>query len=221
MRWRKCFYLLVICLLILLTGCAEKRNVITEPEVPLVWPSAPEEAKIEWVKEYKILEDTVSRKGFWGKIGDFFLGTKTAEITRPYGICSDDNNHLFVADPGAGVIHVFDMEQENYLVIEGYEDTALKSPIGLTYVKGFLYITDSAQGLILQYDMQKEKLRSWGASRLERPTGIAFSQSKQLFYVTDTSGHEVVVIDQLGIEKFRFGGRGVLAGEFNFPTDLG
>lgn len=213
-------YLIGLSLLFLLTGCAAKQITDSDPVVRLVWPPAPAEAKIEWVKEYRVLEDTASRKGFWGKVGNFIFGPKTANMTRPYGICTDNGSRLFVADAGGSVIHVFDMEKESYQVIEGNEEIILQSPIGLTYVAGFLYISDSAQGVILRYDLEKESLQVWTPYHFGRPTGISFNEEAGLFYVSDTANHEIVVLDRLGIERFRFGGRGTAFGQFNFPTDL-
>ncbi|MCF6266430.1 MAG: 6-bladed beta-propeller [Desulfuromusa sp.] len=207
--------------LLLLPACAEK---VQRPgnlaATELVWPVAPQEAKIEWVKEYKILEETASRTGFWGKLGDFFLGPKTAQITRPYGICTDNEKQLFIADTGSSLIHVFDMQTTRYRFIEGNEKVPLLTPIGLVYVDGSLYITDSSQGAILQYDLQKESLRRLISMKTGRPTGIAFSEHSRLLYVSDTVAHQVVAFDLAGIEQFRFGGRGTADGQFNYPTDL-
>lgn len=217
---KKYFYLVLFMLLLLLTGCVAKQNSASEPAVRLVWPPAPAAAKIEWVTEYKILEDTASRRGFWGKIGDFFLGPKVAHITRPYGVCTDNGQRLFIADAGGGKIHVFDMEMGSYSSIQGSEEVALQSPIAISYVDGYLFMTDSAQGCILRYDFETETLKVWASSPCERPTGLAYDAVSGMFYVSDTATHEIVVLDRTGMERFRFGKRGVAQGEFNFPTDL-
>lgn len=206
--------------MLLLTGCAAKQNTTNEPAVRLVWPAAPAQAKIEWVKEYKILEDTASRKGFWGKVGDFLLGPKTANITRPYGVCTDNKQRLFIADTGGAKIHVFDMEKGNYFSIAGTENTLLQSPIAIKYVEGYLYITDSVQGRILQYDFEKKSLHLWSSYQFKRPTGLAFDALSGLFYIADSTQHEIIVLDRAGIEQFRIGERGIGAGQFNYPTDL-
>lgn len=207
--------------LLFLPACAEKVQVSKEATaIKRGWPAAPQEAKIEWVKEYKILEETASRKGFWGKIGNFFLGPKTAYITRPYGICTDDKKQLFIADTGSSLIHIFDMQTSKYRAIEGNEKVPLSTPIGLAYVDGTLYITDSSQGSILRYDLQKKSLSSLVSTNGGRPTGIAFSKSNRLLYVSDTIAHRVVAYNLAGIEQFRFGERGTADGQFNYPTDL-
>jgi len=207
--------------LLLLPACAEKVQVPSDLTVTkLVWPAAPQEAKIEWVKEYKILEETTSRTGFWRMIGDFFLGPKTAHITRPYGICTDGENQLFIADTGSSLIHVFDMQTTKYRSIEGNEKVPLSTLIGLVHVDGYLYITDSSQGSILQYDLQEESLSRLISMDSGRPTGIAFSEHNRLLYVSDTVAHQIVAYNLDGIEQFRFGERGTADGQFNYPTDL-
>lgn len=207
--------------LILLGGCSSHRvEEVPLPMSRLLWPAAPQEAKIEWLKEYKILEETTGRKGFWGKLGNFFLGPKTAHMTRPYGVCTDDHDQLFIADTGASVIHQFDMRNSRYRLIEGTPDIPLMSPIGLVHVEGQLYVTDSVQGAILQYDLHREQLSLWLTQGLVRPTGIAFSHFANLIYVSDTAAHQVIAYSRLAGEQFRFGRRGTADGEFNFPTDL-
>ena len=207
--------------LLLLAACTGHNPVAPgTTEIKPTWPPAPLEAKIAWVKEYRILEDTASRQGFWGKVSDFFLGPIIANMTRPYGVCTDNNQRLFVADTGGSLIHVFDMHQEKYFAIEGENDSKLQSPIGVTYVEDFLYITDSARGQILRYDFENKILHPWSTYHQGRPTGIGYAENSKLFYIVDTVAHEVLVFNQAGTEMFRFGRRGTADGEFNFPTDI-
>ncbi|WP_321367338.1 SMP-30/gluconolactonase/LRE family protein [uncultured Desulfuromusa sp.] len=206
---------------LLLPSCAQKTQLPEEESATrIVWPAAPQEAKIAWVKEYKILKETSSRQGFWGRIGDFFLGPNTAHITRSYGVCTDDKNQLFIADTGSSVIHIFDMQTTRYRFIEGNDKVQLSTPIGLVYVEGSLYITDSSQQSILEYDLQEGSLKRLISMNSGRPTGIAFSQYNRLLYVSDTVAHQVVAYSLDGIEQFRFGERGIADGQFNYPTDL-
>lgn len=205
---------------ILLTSCSALPVKNASPSVRLVWPPAPMEAKIEWVREYKILQETSTQKGFWGKVSDFFIGSKSANLIRPYGVCTDGGSQLFIADTGGAKIHMFDMRNASYSAVEGTDDCNLKSPIGVVYVDGRLYITDSVQKQVYVYDTKTKALKPWSRYPLERPTGIAFDKITRLFYVSDTSVHQIVVLDQSGTEQFRFGERGTNAGQFNFPTDI-
>lgn len=208
-------------LLILLLAACSAPQVRDESSVKrLVWPQPPMEAKLEWVKDYQVLTDTSSRKGFWGKVGDFFLGPKSAQMNRPYGVSTDNGGTLFVADAGGSKIHIFNMDDESYSVVEGNEKAVLVLPICLVEADGYLYVTDSFQGRVFVYDLANKKLKVWSPFKFKRPTGIAYDANTHLFYVSDTASHEIVVLDLNGAEKFRFGRRGTRSGEFNFPTDI-
>ena len=207
-------------LIVLLSACSTLPVKHVAEPARLTWPPAPMEAKIEWVKEYKILQETVAGKGFFAKVRDFFIGPKSANLVRPYGVCTDNKDQLFIADTGGSKIHIFDMQNGNYRSIEGSGDSRLKAPIGVVHVDGYLYITDSLQKQVFEYDLNKNILKPWSPYLLQRPTGITFDEATHSFYISDTLVHQIVVFDQNGVEQFRFGGRGVAAGEFNFPTDI-
>jgi len=208
-------------LLCSLTCCAPQPEVGTgEPDVRLVWPPAPQEAKIEWVKEISILENA-GETGFWQRVREFFVGRELNRVLRPYGVATDQAERLFIADTGASRVPVYDMQQNRYFAIKGDEKTQLQSPIGVTYaVNGILYITDSVQGAVLRYSFEDQQLKRLTPYMLQRPTGIAFSWRSKQLYVVDTKAHEVVVLDLNGAEQFRFGGRGDADGRFNYPTDI-
>ena len=219
-KMKKTLHILIYSLLLLLFACSQKPVKDVNSLVIPVWPPPPMEAKIEWVKDYQILTDTASRKGFWGKVGNFFLGPKSARMIRPYGVCTDNNKKLFIADTGGAKIHIFNMEDGYYSVVEGNEKAVLISPIGVVHVDGYLYITDSEQGQVFELDLKKKKIRKWSLFQFGRPTGIAYDSGTHLFYISDTAAHQIVVLDRNGSEKFRIGQRGVGPGEFNFPTDI-
>lgn len=212
--------LIVFLLVFAVCGCAApKAKEIAADQVP-AWPTPPMEAKLKWVAEYQVLTDMADRKGFWGAVADFFLGPKSARMVRPYGVATDNDQTLFVADAGGSKIHIFHMEKERYSVIEGNEQAVLVSPIGLAYADDYLFITDSFQGRIFVYDLKKGILKPLSPFKFKRPTGIAYDRDTHLLYVSDTGAHEIVALDRNGTEQFRFGRRGKRSGEFNFPTDL-
>lgn len=208
-----------ICFVIFLSSCAAPQTYEREEKRP-VWPQPPMEAKIEWVREYQVLSGMGKGSSFWGSVKDFFLGPEETRMIRPYGVCTDNDENLFVADAGGARIHIFNMRDEKYSVVESNEQVAMVSPIGLTVVDASLYVTDSYQGRIYAYDVKQGKLKQWSPFKFHRPTGIAYYPEAHLFYVSDTAAHEIIVLNSSGVEKFRFGRRGKGAGEFNFPTDL-
>ncbi|SHI77032.1 NHL repeat-containing protein [Malonomonas rubra DSM 5091] len=217
------FFLLVILVSMFLglLGCA-KHSV--EPkllvEEKIVWPPAPLEPRIEWVRNIAQLQDE-TEKGFWGRVKEFFIGPQIAEIVRPYGVATDYGDRLFIADTGASRVHVVGREDGSYSFISGTEDVPLQTPIAMAYVgNDELFITDSSQGTVLRYNLREKTLQPLMPYRLQRPTGIAYSWCTKLLFVTDTAAHQVVAFDRNGVEKLRIGSRGTGEGQFNYPTDI-
>lgn len=212
----------LLAALCLVGACAPKPRTLALPEVgPLVWPAPPLPAKVEWIKEIAVLDDSGSSNGFWGRMQEFLLGNEVTGIVRSYGVCTDQKDLLFIADPGSSRVHVYDMVQNRYRAILGTPEVPLAVPIGVVAGNdGSLYITDAAQGAILRCTVKTGELRPFTPDELIRPTGITLSPEQNLLYVTDTGRHQVVVFDLGGVERFRFGERGTELGQFNYPTDL-
>jgi len=215
------FLLLTVCVLVLF-GCANPTGVVERTvQEKIVWPPAPQEARIEWVRDINILQDSSSGQSFWGQLKEFFVGPQMTAIVRPYGVATDFGDRLFIADTGASLVHVYDMKTTSYEMIEGTSEVPLQTPIAMAYAgNDELFITDSSQGTVLRYNLKEKKLQPLMPYRLQRPTGIAYSWCTKLLFVTDTAAHQVVAFDRNGIEKFRIGSRGTGEGQFNYPTDI-
>lgn len=214
-------FLLFLGIVASLLACTPKMPVPELSTQPLVWPATPQEPRIEWVKEVKLFDQQAQESGLWAKVKNFLFGYEPVSMLRPYGVATDYSNRLFVADTGASIVHVFDLVSSRHVMIEGAETVPLQAPIALAYAgNDQLYITDSAQGMVLRYNLKEGVLTPFIPYSLQRPTGIAYNwQTKQLF-VSDTAAHEIVVFDLSGAELFRFGGRGTEEGLFNYPTDI-
>lgn len=216
------FWLLLLLLTMLaIAGCAGQVRAPQETVKKVVWPAAPQEARIEWVKSIDVLKDSGAGQGFWGKLKEFFVGREIATIARPYGIATDFGDRLFIADTGASLVHVYNMKDSSYQVVESDSKTRLQTPIGVVYAgNDELLITDSSQGAVLSYHLQDKELHRFTPYDLQRPTGIAFNWRTKQVFVTDTGAHQVIVYDLNGAEQNRFGGRGIEDGKFNYPTDI-
>jgi len=152
----------------------------------------------------------------------FVVGRKEHRIIRPYGIYAFDGK-VFVADPGARVVHLFDLKAKKYrlLSFSNNRRDMLACPIGISGDgAGRLYLTDSQQKKIYTFSIGSYKLYTFASRKFLRPTGIAYSKQNELVYVSDTLAHQIVGLDQHGVEQIRFGGRGSAAGRLNYPTDL-
>lgn len=143
-------------------------------------------------------------------------------MVKPYGLYVDDRQHLFIVDPGSGVVHFLDQAAGRYRVIPAPgSPISLQSPIDMTGDgQGHFYFTDSQAGCLYRYRLDDEKLEKLTGSPLRRPTGIAWHPKNNLLYVAETGRHQVVAFDRQGIERLRFGRHGDAPGAFNFPTAI-
>jgi DNA-binding beta-propeller fold protein YncE len=146
-------------------------------------------------------------------------------LKSPSAVVTDSNHHIFVADPGARSVHIFDFIRSKYSLLEGGSDR-LGSP-GSLAVDGHdrLYVVDQNSRTILIYDPMGKfrgyvgKLRG-GESYFDSPAGIAIDKTTGRIYVCDQRRHMIIVMDDRGrfISKVGTRGGGNRPGEFRLPS---
>jgi len=207
---------------LLYAGCAGGPAPLPGIRLDLLrWPSAPTPPKIEWLREFRDPRDLGIDKGFWTRIAEFVSGEEQTGIVRPYGLFADDHGRIYVADPGAGVMHLYDTERRRSVRLKGSDEHPLRVPIGIAGDGSTtVYLTDSASGIVFRHVAGDALLRPFITKGLERPTGIVCDPVRGRLYLSDTTRQQIVVFDLAGKELFRIGSRGAKPGEFNYPTDL-
>jgi DNA-binding beta-propeller fold protein YncE len=214
----------MLLLLIMGVGCSKPSPPIAqELTAPLVWPAAPEKARIRYLYSITKPEDIGISPSFWGKVWNAIAGEKRpVQIIRPYGLYVSREEVLYVADPGAQAVHVFDLQQRRYREIKKYGKQGLISPIGVGMDgAGLLYVSDSFLKRIYVFGPQGEPVREIGKEgQLQRPTSLVIDHSRKRIYVADTAEHSILVLDLEGKLLSRLGRRGEATGEFNFPVSL-
>jgi sugar lactone lactonase YvrE len=217
--------LLFTLLFITLTlhGCGTlPAPVFQEPAPVVVWPSPPEIPRIQYLHSLSRPEDIGITTSFFGRVANFLIGGKqTAPMVRPYGVYFR-RGVLYTADPGLGVVHLFDQDNRRYSQIHRFGRQELISPIGVTMDnEGFLYVSDSALKKIFVFGPKGEPVREIGDGHsLQRPTGLAIDPKRERLYVADAADHSVRAFDLTGRFIFHIGKRGIKEGEFNFPSSL-
>jgi sugar lactone lactonase YvrE len=211
--------LLVACCL--LASCSSFRAPASAtPPVSREWPLEENGSRIVLVNTIQDFAAGSSR-GFFQRALELVTGEQAAHpIVRPHGVLHDDAGRLFLADPGAGLVHRFDLPGMRYSTIDAGPDFRLASPIGVAAdAAGYLYITDSSAGQVYRYDPKTETLRPFLIRPLSRPTGIAFNKVNGMLYVVDTLESQVVAVGLDGLERNRLKG-GASWGSLNHPTDI-
>lgn len=209
-----------LALALILAACAGR--VPEEPAAPpLVWPPAPDAARIAFVHSFAGPADLGIRRGLLDSLKDLLLGEEEARLVRPMAVVAADGV-IYVADPGAQGVHRFDPAGSGYALVRGPAAQPLPSPVGLARGRaGEVYVTDSklARVLVISPGAKTAAPLELGAE-LGQPTGIAYDPAQQRLYVVDTAAHRIAVFGPGRQLVATIGRRGEGAGEFNYPTFL-
>ena len=210
--------MVVIC-----SGCGQPAGeMFTPPAKPIVWPAPPETARIKYVGQISTEQD-LHRSVSWSEgFGQLLFGRKEIGVLlNPYGVALDDKDRLFVADSSGSVIHLMDLKTRRYKQFSELSDNEkLVTPVALTIAEGQVFVADSSLAKICVFDRDGRFQFCFGEEQLKRPSGIAYWAGSEKVYVSDTSRHVVDVFSRSGKFIAEIGGRGLKAGEFNFPTQL-
>ncbi len=211
---------LVMAALLLLATCADRNEVppdLAPPAENLVWPQPPAPARVKYLFTFGKPEDLGFTRSIFGRLWSLVAGEDSREMIRPYAIAVD-GDVVAIADPGAHVVHLYDLRQREYRRIEAAGEDALVSPVGIAFGNDRLFVADSVLERVFVFDRSgKLALTIEG---LSRPTGLAFDPVAKRLYVADTLAHKVDVFDTDGAKLFSFGRRGIGEGEFNYPTHV-
>lgn len=183
----------------------------------VVWPEPPQQARIRLVAVFGEPQDLGIKQSLLGRLWGWIGGPEPRHMVRPYAVAVNEKR-LAVADPGVGVVHLYDLAGGDYDRIEWAGEQLLRSPVGLAFVGDALYIADSALAKIFVFNAKGKLTRT--VDGLDRPTSLAWDSQSGRLYMTDTLDHSVVVLDADGKRLFAFGDRGTGNGQFNFPSHL-
>lgn len=148
-------------------------------------------------------------------------------LKSPAAIATDSTHRIFVADPGANTVHIFDPEHGKYSHLTVTSER-LRDPVDLAVdARDNLYVVDQISRTIFVYDPLGRYRRSIGTLRggesyFESPTGIAIDRGTGRFYVCDRLAQMIFVTDSRGKILRRFGkrGGGEGPGDFRLPSKI-
>jgi DNA-binding beta-propeller fold protein YncE len=142
-------------------------------------------------------------------------------LLTPVALCTDGADRLFVADPGAQTIHVFDMKNRKYEQWKPSGKVPFSQPVGVAWdPAGRLIVSDSISGRLFIFGRNGSFLRETAFGIVKRPAGVAIDPTSRRIYVADVAAHQILVLSPDGELINRVGQRGAGPGEFNYPTDV-
>lgn len=201
---------------------AERANGKSKPvEVTgPVWPEAPAPARIRFLQSVDGASDWGVARNWWGRMVDTLTGRRELPFVRPTSVVEHEGV-LYVADPGAQALVMFDAPRHKEIRVTRAGDRTLVSPVAVAVgPQGTVYVADSYLRQVLQLDRDGKLLRSIDHDDLRRPSSVAFDTERQRLYVGDAKAHVVHVFDAAGHKTATLGGLGSERGRFNSPTHV-
>jgi DNA-binding beta-propeller fold protein YncE len=186
---------------------------------PVVWPSAPSEARVTGEGCFSAPADL----GIKPSMGKRFLNLVTGgtrgmgRLAKPCGVAVDEDGNLCVTDTGTSCVNYFDFKRHRFASWERIDKVHFVCPVAVAKADGIFYVADSGLGQVVAFDGDGH-LRFRLATQFTRPVGVAVSGGK--LYVADSAAHRVLVFDLKGRPLGGFGSRGAGPGEFNFPSHV-
>lgn len=213
---------LILCLAFP-AGCVARGEglFLPDPAQVQVWPLPPDTPRIRYFRTINGPED-FRREGQPSRLVRWVVGEGETELPlrAPYGVTADGEGRVWVADPEAHAVHVYDLaeRQADYLLTAG--EQMLSSPVGLAYdaERKWLYVSDTGLNQVFVLD-RKGRLVGTRAPEggFNRPAGMALDSSGKL-YVADALRGRVEVFSSEG-EHLRSFGEGTLYRPANLAVD--
>lgn len=206
---------------VLLTVCT--LSLARQQPAPLarrhVWPSPPDDARIEYVRNLNHPRDIGQRVSTFAKLGHWITGDQGEDLAlqKPFGLAVDDVGNLCITDTGAKRVSYVDLKKKQWRNFDRVDKVPFASPVSVAHNKDIFYVADSELARVIAFRDNNKSV--WTiAEPLLRPAGLAIGGD--MLAVVDSQAHAVFVFDLNGKLRFQFGKRGTGQGEFNFPTHI-
>ncbi|NOY61405.1 MAG: 6-bladed beta-propeller [Calditrichaeota bacterium] len=181
--------------------------------------SATKVPAIFWIDQIPSLKEKAKKKSFTRRLFQLFIGKKTPALIRPFSVYANDKK-IWVLDQGKKT--VLRIEEKVGKITQFFYDGSSGFPSLIDICgddEGTVYFTDSKLNRLFYIRKKGKKARILNDSlQLNRPTGVAFSLKNKTIWVAETYAHCLTVLNTKGEVIRRIGQRGVLPGQFNFPT---
>lgn len=180
----------------------------------LVWPPAPDEARVRFVEEIRLGELSL-KSGFFSKLTSIFAGgDENSKIGYPFDLLAERNDLYLVCQDLPALVRV-DLDKREYSLIRS-ERIPMVQPVSLSRHGDDILVSDSANGIIYRYS--DGELKAWITEGLVRPTGLAALRPAGRVCVVDTGDHSIKIFGRDGGLLETLGARSDEGIGFNYPT---
>lgn len=175
------------------------------------------EFRVQWIGQFPG-EASQKAPGFGDRLSRLVFGRKAQEVIKPFNVLAADPGQYWILDQGAG--GVFEVLEDEGELIRCMKRASQDFPslVGMCGAPaGDIFFTDSRLNQIMRVTDGELSVFA-DALSFEQPTGIAFHRQSGEIWVVETGAHRISVLSREGERIRTIGGRGTIAGLFNYPT---
>ena len=175
---------------------------------PLVWPAAPDTARIQYVGSFRSEKDLRRNESFLHRLGRWLTGgrgTALYELQRPFDLVAPDSTRTYLTNGSVRAVIVFDRVARRVRLFGSDVPGGLGKPMGLGLgPRGEIYVADASQRRVVVLDSTGHYLRAFGGSTvLLNPVDVAVDGEDA--WVVDSYLHQVLRFDRSGQVTLRVG----------------
>jgi hypothetical protein len=172
-------------------GCqSPPRPIFPAASPPIVWPPPPDRPRIRYVGELRGEANLGVKPSGWEALRAIVAGPPPpVEFSRPAAVAVT-GQRVFVADPGLGVVHLLDLTERHYGLIQGASSDPLQVPVDVVAIPdGTIAVVDRGRAAVDLLDRNGEWLSTLRADELKGPAGAAWDADHEQLWMVDAAAH--------------------------------
>ncbi len=194
---------LFIFSLLLFPGLTSCNKFFKHKEVKselIVFPSPPEQARFQFLTKISSSTDIEKPQGLFSKM---VTGEERPKgMVKPYGIFLKKGK-LFVCDNYTGGLEVLDLEKKSFDYFAPLGKGQFRTPINcFVDDKGYLYVADPGQSMVLVYDENGRFVKSFGEKEKFKPSDVNVYENK--IFVANSANSKIYVYNNDSISKLLY-----------------
>lgn len=192
MKTRILFILALLSVVIVSQAtAAPKKTEKKEPPVPIFFPAAPDEPRLQFLMGFASSDDFEKSPSAFRK---FIVGDKkeTKPLMKPYGVTVHDRK-IYLCDTVLGGIEILDFKTRKFEYFIPKGGAQLRDPINLDFDSaGHMYVADARLGQVIIFDKDANYMGTIGQNSEYKPTDILIRNDQA--YFCDLKSNSVKVI---------------------------
>ena len=155
-------------------------------------------------------------------------GTNIGQLSRPWGICSDQKGNIIVGDRSNHRVQVFDSNGVflHTFGSHGVRPGEFNRPAGVAVTReGYIVVADKDNHRVQVLTLEGNFVFMFGSKgsndgQMIYPYDVSVNQADGRICVTDTGNHRILIFNHEGKLIGKFGYKGYLCGHFDSPRGI-